>query len=94
MRLSEHDDVIEAFSANAPNQTFGERILPGTLRCSEHFRDSHALNSVSEMAAVNAVPVTDQISRRRVFWKCFDDLLRGPFCGGMLRDLKCSTRRR
>ena len=88
MRLSEHDDVVEAFLANTSNQTFGKRILPRTPWSSEHFRDSHALNSVSEVAAVNSVPITDQIAGCRVFWKCFDDLLCGPFCRGMLRDIE------
>src|SRR5436189_2872772 len=30
MRLSEHDDVVEAFPANTSNQTLGKRILPRT----------------------------------------------------------------
>src|SRR5438128_8817733 len=62
MRLSEHDDVVEAFPANTSNQTLGQRILPRTPWSSEHFRDSHALNPVSEVAAVNSVPITDQIA--------------------------------
>src|SRR5207249_4904455 len=61
MRLSEHDDVVEAFPVNTSNQTLGKRILPRTPWSSEHLRDSHALNSVSEVAAVNPVPITDQI---------------------------------
>src|SRR5467141_2673444 len=88
MRLSKHDDVVEAFPANTSNQTLGKRILPRTPWNSEHFRDSHALNPVSEVAAVNSVPITDQIAGRRVFWKCFDDLLCGPFCRGMLRNIE------
>ena len=88
MRLSEHDDVVEAFLANTSNQTLGKRILPRAPWSSEHFRDSHALNSVAEVAAVNPVPITDQIAGCRAFWKCFDDLLCGPFCRGMLRDIE------
>src|SRR2546425_2368365 len=44
MRLSEHDDVVEAFPANTSNQTLGKRILPRAPWSSEHFLDSHALN--------------------------------------------------
>ena len=32
MPFSEYDHVIEALSANAPNQPFRERILPWTFR--------------------------------------------------------------
>src|SRR6266850_5638014 len=88
MRLSEHDDVVEAFPANTSNQTLGKWILPRTPWSSEHFGDCHALNSVSEVAAVNSVPITDQIARCLVFWKCFDDLLCDPFSRGMLRDIE------
>src|SRR5437016_1335820 len=59
MRLSEHDDVVEVFPANTSNQTFGKRILPRIPWSGEHFRDSHALNSIAEVFAVNSVPITD-----------------------------------
>jgi hypothetical protein len=36
MPLSKYDHVIEALSANAPNQPFRERILPWTFRRCEH----------------------------------------------------------
>ena len=74
MPPSEYDHVIEALSANAPNQPFRERILPWTFRRCEHLLDSHSLNRVSEMATVDSVTVPYQISRQSIFWECFDDL--------------------
>src|SRR5438132_1868533 len=40
------------------------------------------------MATVNSVTVPNQISRHNIFGECFDDLLRGPFCRGMLRHIE------
>ena len=88
MPLSEHDHVIEAFSANASDEPFCEWILSGTLWSGEHFLDSHSLNSVSEMTTVDSVTVPYQIPRCSIFWERFDDLLRGPFCRGMLSDIE------
>src|SRR2546425_4979313 len=88
MPFSEHDHVIEAFSANTSNEPFREWILPGTFRCSEHLLDSHSLNPVSEITTVHPVTVTDQISWCSIFRKRFDNLLRGPFCSGMVGDIE------
>jgi len=56
-------------------------------RC-EHFVDAHSLNPVSEIAAVDSVAITNQITWCRVLWERFDDLLRRPFCSGMLSDIE------
>src|SRR5438067_1067662 len=88
MPLSEYDHVIEALSANAPNEPFREWILPRTFRCCEHLLDSHSLNPVSEMATVDSVTVPYRISRHSIFWQRFDDLLRRPFCRGVLSDIE------
>src|SRR5215472_12769135 len=88
MPLSQHDDVIEAFSPNAANQPFREWILPGTPRCGEHFSNAHSLNSLSEVAAIHSVTVPYQVSRCRVLRKRFYDLLRRPFGGGMFRNVE------
>src|SRR5215472_9671831 len=62
--------------------------LPGTLRCGEHLLNAHSLNSIAEMATVHPITIPYQISRRGIFGEGFDDLLRRPFCGGMLRHIE------
>jgi len=62
MRFPEDDDVIEALPANAPNDALNKRILPWTLRSSDHFVDIHSFNPVAEMATVNSVTIPDQIA--------------------------------
>jgi len=61
MPLSEYDHVIEALSANAPNQPFRERILPWTFRRCEHLLDSHSLNRVGVGS-----PVTEEIKEEEL----------------------------
>ena len=88
MPLSKNDHVIETLSANATNEPFRKWILPWTSCCGEHLVNAHSLNPVPEMATVNSVTVPNQISRHNIFGECFDDLLRGPFCRGMLRHIE------
>src|SRR5438132_538224 len=88
MPLSENDHVIETLSAYATNEPFRKWILPWTSCCGEHLVNAHSLNPVPEMATVNSVTVPNQISRHSIFRKCFDDLLRRPFCGRMIRHIE------
>ena len=88
MPLTEHNHVIDALSANASNDPFREWILPGTSCCRQHLLNAHSLNPISELATVDSVTVSYEISRRRVFWERFDDLLCRPFCRGMLGDIE------
>src|SRR2546428_4504811 len=88
MPLSEHDHVIEAFSANTSNEPFREWILPWTACCGEHLLNAHSLNSVSEIATIHSVTVPYQIPAGRVLRKGFDDLLCCPFCGGMFSSVE------
>ena len=80
--------MIEALSANASDESFREWIWPGTLRRCEHLLNAHSMNPSSEIAALNSVTVPYQISRHSIFWERFDNLLRGPFCRGMLRHIE------
>ena len=88
MPFSEHDHMIQALSANAADEAFRERILPRTPCRREYLYYSHSLNSSSKLATVYSITVSDEISRRRIIWKRFDDLLRRPFCGGMVRHVE------
>src|SRR5262249_5003328 len=88
MPLPQHDDVIEAFSANTPNQPLREWILPRTSRRGEDLRDSHPVNSVSKMITVNAISIPYQVLRCRIVRESFDELLRRPFCSRVLRHIE------
>ena len=86
--LSKHDHMVETFPANTSDKAFDEWILPRTSSRREHLLDSHSLNPVSEVATVDSITVSYQISRCSIFRECFDDLLRRPFGGGMVGDIE------
>ena len=54
----------------------------------EHFLDSHVLDSVSEIIAVDAVAVPEQEPRRLVPGKCLHELRCGPLGSRILGDVK------
>src|SRR5215813_8168710 len=54
----------------------------------EHVLNAHSLNSIAEMLTVHPITISYQISRRSIFGEGFHDLLRRPFCGGMLRHIE------
>ncbi len=87
MVLAEHDDVIQAFSPNRPNDPFHVRRLPwGSIRDDDLF-DAHVFHALAEVVTVDAVSISNQESRRFFVWKCLDDLLSGPACGWVWRHI-------
>src|SRR5262245_15322449 len=65
--LSKHDHMVETFPANTSDKAFREWILPRSSGRREHLLDSHSLNPVSEMATVDSITVSYQISRCSIF---------------------------
>jgi hypothetical protein len=84
----EDDDVIETFAADAADESFHVRGLPGAAGSDEDFFDAHVLDAAAEEIAVNGVPVTNQETGRRVFGKSLDDLLGGPAGSGVFGDVE------
>src|SRR3954449_4490920 len=58
--------------------------MPRTLRRRQDFFHSQRLNSQSNLSAVNAVPIADEVTGRLSIGERLDDLLRRPGCGRML----------
>src|SRR5439155_6232075 len=59
----EHDDVIEAFSSNRPDDALGEGILPGRSRRDEDLANSQTLHPPCEHVAVDGIPIAEQVLR-------------------------------
>ena len=85
---AENHEMIQAFPANGTNQTLGIRILPGALRCREHFFDSQGRQAGLDFSAVNTVSVTDQESGCLGIGTSLHDVLGGPSRSRMLGDRK------
>jgi hypothetical protein len=57
--LVEHNDVIQAFTADGTNQPFDVRGLPRRARGDPKFLQAQSLNGASELQTVNAIAVTE-----------------------------------
>src|SRR5208283_1943521 len=78
MLLSQHDHVIQALASDGAHQPFRKRILPRALRCGQDFGNVHVSETIAETFPIDLVPVSDQMSWRRVFGERFHNLLSGP----------------
>src|SRR5215510_12901099 len=70
--------MIETFSADTSNYSFRVRILEGRMGRGDHFLNLHPFYPASKLRSVDRISIPEQISRRGVIGKCFDNLLRGP----------------
>ena len=78
MPFVDHDDVIETFPANRPDDALGEGILPGRSRGDEDLAHPQAFHPPSEHVAVDSVPIAEQVLGCGLFRKALDQLVGGP----------------
>ena len=57
--LAEDDEVIQAFSPDRANHSFGKGILPWRPWRNENLFDAHVLNSLLKECAIDAVTITN-----------------------------------
>jgi hypothetical protein len=94
MALVQDDHVVQAVEADTPNQPFDVGILPRTPGSNEHFFDPHMPHPLPKRGAIDAVPITQEISWGLVPRESVHDLLRGPRCGGVLSNVGRGDQRR
>lgn len=80
--------MVEALPPDAANQAFRISILPRAPWCSDHFLNLHPFQSMAEFFTVDLIPIPEQKAWRRIFGKCLDNLLRGPGCRRVSRDIE------
>jgi hypothetical protein len=78
MILIEDDQMIETFSADTSNYSYCVRILKRRMGRGDHFVNLHPFYPASKLRSIDRISIPEQISRRGVIGKCFDDLLCGP----------------
>ena len=88
MALVQDDHVIQAFAANTPDEPFDVWVLPRTPGGDHDVFDPHMLYPLPKGGAVDTVPIPQEIARGLVPWGGVNDLLGGPFRGGMLGDVE------
>ena len=90
MGFTQHDQVIQAFSADGTDHSLGVRILPRGSWCDQDFFDPEFLDAVSEIIAVDAVTITDEKTWGFRVREGVDDLLGGPFRSRVRGDVEVS----
>ena len=73
MALAQDNHMVQAFATKRAAKAFRIWILPGRLRRRNNLFDTHALDSPSELLAVDAIAVADHVSGRSVLGEGFDD---------------------
>lgn len=85
--LSPNDDVVEAVPPECADHALGECVGLRSARRGQQDTRADATNAVSEVRAVDGVPVVDEKARGELgVSDGFDDALGGPNAGGMLGD--------
>src|SRR6478752_1147260 len=74
MRLAQNNDVVHTFTPDRSDQPFGKAFLPGRSWCGGLVPDAHGAQSAGDNAAIDLIPIADQM-----FW--------GIIPGEGLRDL-------
>jgi len=73
----EDGEVIQTFSPNRANHSFGKGILPGRPWRDKHLLEVHGFHPVNERFSVDLVTVSNHVLRRAVERKGFRNL---PSC--------------
>src|SRR5918996_1897443 len=74
----EYDHVIQALAANRADHAFNIRTLPGRPRRRQDLLYAHRLYLVHEVFPEDPIAISQQISRRRIPWEGFAQLLSRP----------------
>src|SRR5215510_4931855 len=84
MPFVDHNDVIEAFPSNRPDDALGEGILPRGARGDEDLAHPQVFHPPCERVAVDGIPIADQVRGRSLFREALDQLVSGPGGGGVV----------
>ena len=92
-RLGQHDHVVQAFSADAANDTLDVSVLPRRLRRSLESADPQARDGCVEQYAVGSIPVSEKETRAvGVFGERRPDLPSKPQSRGIRRHAEVQDR--
>ena len=82
------DEVVQTLSADRADEPLGVWILPGAAGRREDFLDLQRRDTRPNVAAINAVPIPQQIARSVMLGEGLDNLLRRPGRGGVFRHVE------
>ena len=88
MSLVQDDDMVQAFTADTPDQPLDIPILPRTSGGNQHFLDAHVPHPLPKGGAIDTVPITPQKSRGFVPREGIHHLLGCPLRRWVFRDVE------
>src|ERR1700716_2927937 len=80
MRLTKNDDMIQALAADRPDQPCGKAVLPRRGWCGRLVPDAHGAQSACDDAAIDPIPIADEVTRSFIPRKGLRYLTCNPFC--------------
>src|SRR3979490_2873865 len=80
MHLAQDNDVVYTLTPDRSDQPFGKAVLPGRGWRGRLVPDAHGAQSACDDAAIDPVPIVDEVTRRFIPRKCLRYLTCNPFC--------------
>src|SRR6266852_950906 len=80
MHLARDNDVVHTLAPDRSDQPFGNAILPGRGWCGRLVPDAHGAQSTRDNAAIDPIPIADEIFWSLIPRKGFRDLTCNPLC--------------
>jgi hypothetical protein len=70
MYLTQDNDVVRTLTPDRSDQPFRKAILPGRGWCGRLVPDAHGAKSARDDAAIDPVPIADEVARSLIPRKC------------------------
>jgi len=80
MHLAQDNDVVYTLTPDRSDQPFGKAVLPGRGWRGRLVPDAHGAQSACDDAAIDPIPIADEVTRRFIPRKCLRYLTCNPFC--------------
>jgi len=86
MRLTQNNDVVHTLAPDRSDQPFSKAILPRRSWCGRLVPDAHGAQSACDDAAIDPIPIADEVPRSLIPRKCFRYLTCNPLRGRVCCD--------
>jgi hypothetical protein len=80
MHLAQDNDVVHTLAPDRSDQPFDNAVLPGRGWRGRLVPDAHGAQSARDNAAIDPIPIADEVVRSLVPRKCLRYLTCNPFC--------------
>src|SRR5258707_9322206 len=80
MQLAQDNDVVYTLTPDRSDQPFGKAVLPGRGWRGRLVPDAHGAQSACDDAAIDPIPIADEVTRSLIPRKCLRYLTCNPAC--------------